>query len=332
MFKRIIMVIIAVAVLVTVGGLLLPRVVHVSRAVSIQRPPSMVFAVIDSFQLFPQWSPWQDLDPNMHQSTQGPREGVGAKLVWSGNDKVGSGSQLITAAVPDQFVDSDLDFGKMGVAKSRMILAGLDGRTTVTWSLDTDMGASPIGRYFGLAMDHMIGPDFSKGLEKLKTLLESLPDQDIAGLDVESVQLNPMPVLLTSEKAQPEAIAKAYTDGFNRIAKFIAKNNLTQSGPPIGIDATASPGSYSFEAGIPVDRGDAAGADDIRVDKSYGGKALKAVHRGPYSGIVATHDKLLAYARAHGFVRNGAAFYRFVDDPGKTPESQLRTEIYAPID
>ena len=332
MFKKIILGVIAVAVLVTVGGFLLPRVVQVTRSVRIDRPASEIFAVVDSFQLFPKWSPWQDLDPNMHQSTEGPREGVGAKLVWSGNDKVGSGSQLITAAVPDQFVDSDLDFGKMGVAKSRMILTPSGSGTLVTWSLDTDMGIGPIGRYFGLAMDRMIGPDFAKGLAKLKTVVETLPNQDIAGLKVVTVQMAAVPVLLTAQSAAPDAIAKAYTDGFSRIAKFMAKNKLTQSGPPFSIDATQSPGTYSFEAGIPVDRGDAAGADNVRVDKSYGGKALRTIHIGPYAEMITTHDKLLAYLGAHGYTRNGAAFYRFVDDPGNTPEAQLHTEIYAPID
>jgi effector-binding domain-containing protein len=332
MIKKIILGVVALAVLIAVGGLLLPRQVHVSRSVSIGRPASELFAVIDSFQLFPKWSPWQDLDPNMHQTAEGPREGVGAKLVWSGNDKVGSGSQLITAAVPDQFVDSDLDFGKMGVARCRMILNPEDGGTRVTWAMDTDMGANPIGRYFGLAMDRMIGPDFAKGLAKLKTLAETLPNQDIAGLEVTQVQLTPSPVLLTSEKAAADAIAKAYTDGFSRIGKFMARNKLSQNGAPFSIDAAQSPGSYSFDAGIPVDRGDAAGSDDIRVDKSYGGRALKTVHTGPYAGMIATHDKLLAYLAAHGYARNGAAFYRFVDDPGSTPEPQLHTEIYAPVD
>jgi hypothetical protein len=94
-----------------------------------------------------------------------------------------------------------------------------------------------------------------------------MPMQDIAGLEVTPVLLTAMPVLLISETAAPDAIAKAYTDGFTRIGKFMAKNKLTQSGPPFSIDAMQSPGTYSFDAGIPVDRGDAAGADDIRVDK-----------------------------------------------------------------
>ncbi len=48
----------------------------------------------------------------MIQTAQGPRDGVGAKLIWSGNDKVGSGTQLITDSGPDRSVASDLDFGE----------------------------------------------------------------------------------------------------------------------------------------------------------------------------------------------------------------------------
>jgi effector-binding domain-containing protein len=358
MFKKIIMVIVGVAVLLTIGGLLLPRVVHVSRSVIIMRPASLVFAVVDGFRLFPKWSPWQALDPNMHQTTEGPREGVGAKLIWSGNAKVGSGTQLITAAVPDQFVDSDLDFGKMGVAKSRITLSPDGGGTRTTWTLDVDMGANPFSHYFGLTMDHLIGPDFAAGLAKLELLLEGMPNQDIAGLDVIPVQLSAVPVLLTSESARPGSVAKAYTDAFERIAKFMAKNKLTSSGPAFSIDAAQSPGTYSFVAGIPVagipvagipvasnpvarnsaaansSAGDFAAetTGDVSVDKSYAGNALKTVHVGPYSTMLETHDKLLAFVSAHGFAPSGAAFYRFLDDPSSTPEAQLHTEIFAPVD
>ena len=84
----------------------------------------------------------------MHQTTEGPRDGVGAKLVWTGNDKVGSGSQVITASTPNESVASDLDFGKMGVAKAALLLSPAGASSTrVTWTLDIDMGASPIAHY-----------------------------------------------------------------------------------------------------------------------------------------------------------------------------------------
>jgi effector-binding domain-containing protein len=268
----------------------------------------------------------------MHQGTEGPRDGVGAKLVWSGNDKVGSGSQTITAFVLNQSVDSDLDFGKMGVAKSRIVLTP-DGNTTkATWTLVTDMGPNPVAHYFGLAMDHMIGPDFARGLGKLKTLLESMPDEDITGLEVQTVELTAAPVLLVSETTALDAVGKGYGDAYGQIGKFMAKNKLKQSGMPFGIEGAITATTYSFDAGIPVDRGDSVGADGVRVDKSYAGKALKAVHIGPYATMNQTRDKLLACAAAHGYTRSGAPFYSFVDDPGKIPVAQLKTEIYAPVE
>jgi hypothetical protein len=148
MLKRIFVVLVALVAVLAIVGVLLPRNIHIERSVSIARPASLIYATVNSFQLFPQWSPWQDLDPNMHQSTTGPRDGIGAKLVWSGNDKVGSGTQLITASTPNQSVASDVDFGKMGVAKSNVLLQPQADSTRVTWTLDIDMGANPIGHYF----------------------------------------------------------------------------------------------------------------------------------------------------------------------------------------
>jgi hypothetical protein len=42
----------------------------------------------------------------------------------------------------------------------------------VTWMLDTDMGAGPIGRWMGLMMDKWVGGDYETGLQNLKSLVE----------------------------------------------------------------------------------------------------------------------------------------------------------------
>jgi effector-binding domain-containing protein len=332
MLKKILTVLVVVVALIAVIGFILPRHAVVKRSVTINRPASLVYATVNSFVLFPKWSPWQDLDPNMHQTTEGPRDGVGAKLVWKGNDKVGSGTQLITASTPDQSMASDLDFGDTGTAKSLMTLTPDGSMTRATWGVDMDMGANPIGHYIGLTMDGMLGKDFAGGLGKLKVLVESMPNVDIAGFRAEPVQLTATPVLLMRETAAPDAIGKAYAEGFGQIGKFMAKNKLHQAGAPFGIDGEMTAGNYHFDAGIPVDRAEVASSDGVRVAQSYAGKALKTTHVGAYENMPQTEEKLRAYIAAHGYAQKGPMFSWYVDDPGTTPAEKVRTEIYAPID
>jgi effector-binding domain-containing protein len=270
----------------------------------------------------------------MRQTTEGARDGVGAKLVWSGNDKVGSGMQLITASIPDRLVASDIDFGKMGVAKSTLLLDPQGPSTRVTWTLDVDMGASPIGHYVGLMMDRMIGRDYERGLNQLKVLVEGMPNIDIAGFTAQRVELSAAPILAVSETSTPDtaSISKAYADGYAQISKFMGKNKLHQSGAPLGIDGEMTSTSFSFQAGMPIDRPDVAPEGNVRVAQSYAGKALKTTHVGPYDTLSKTYAAFRAYMAAHGYIPNGTSISWYVDDPATTPPDKLRTEIYWPIE
>jgi hypothetical protein len=66
--------------------------------------------------------------------------------------------------------------------------------TRATWTLTSDFSRSLVGRYFGLALDGMVGPDYEKGLAKLKALAESSQASNPATSQAPSPTGQEMPV------------------------------------------------------------------------------------------------------------------------------------------
>ncbi|MET0815681.1 MAG: SRPBCC family protein [Pseudoxanthomonas sp.] len=164
---------VALAVLVGGGGLLCPATSHLERSTVIERPPAEVFATLDSFRRFNEWSPWFEMDPTAKYTYSGPASGVGARMAWAGSSSVGSGSQEILESVPHSRIVNALDFGG-SQATATFTLAPESNGTRVTWSFDSEHGYNPINRLFGaLLLERLVGTDYEKGLAKLKAHLEA---------------------------------------------------------------------------------------------------------------------------------------------------------------
>ena len=185
--------IVALAIVATfvLIGLLLPKVATVERSTTVAATPETLFALTDGFKRFNEWSPWASLDPATKYTYSGPERGVGARMEWSSdNPDVGSGSQEITAVEPGRSVSSALDFGMNTPTTTRLVFTPEGTGTRVTWTLTSDFSSSIVGRYFGLALDGMVGPDYEKGLARLKALAEAAQAPSPAGQDT---PVPPMP-------------------------------------------------------------------------------------------------------------------------------------------
>jgi len=146
------------------GAFLLPSTTVVERSRTVALSPSDSFALLDSFEHFTAWSPWTAFDPQARYVRSGPASGVGARLAWSGNQALGSGSQEIIAH--DRAagtIDVALDFGGHP-ARTRYLIAPAADGSLLTWRLEMDHGYDPFARWVGLLMDRMMGPDLERGL------------------------------------------------------------------------------------------------------------------------------------------------------------------------
>ena len=146
----------------------------VSRSASIKAPAEAIFPLINDFRRWPEWSPFEKLDPAMRRTLSGADSGIGAAYAWEGNSKAGKGSMEITASVPFSQVSLKLDFEKPFRANNIVdfSLSPSGDATTVTWAM---RGARPfIAKLMGLFMDfdNLIGKDFEAGLDNLRRLAE----------------------------------------------------------------------------------------------------------------------------------------------------------------
>ncbi len=171
--RNILITLVGLVVVLAVVGFLLPRHQVVERDIVINAPPEAVFPHISSLQAFAEWSPWGDIDPDMQVEYSGPDTGVGNVMVWSSDHpNVGNGRQEIVEVAENESVRTTLDFGEMGLAEAWWRLEPQGDATRVVWGLDADMGAGPVGRWFGLMMDSWVGADYERGLERLQATVE----------------------------------------------------------------------------------------------------------------------------------------------------------------
>lgn len=325
--------VLVLAVVFVVVGWFLPDRVHVERSVVIDREPAVVFDVIDDFQRFNEWSPWAEMDPSATYEYSGPAEGVGATMRWSGNEQVGSGTQEIVEAVPNERVVTALDFGEMGRGTATFRLAPLNGATSVTWAFETDFEGDLLGRWFGLVFDRMLGPDYEKGLGKLKQLVESLPEH--VGVAGEPIEFEPLTLLYVSGSApvdDTEAVGMALAGMYGEVTRLMEARGVSQVGAPVTVTHAVEEGIWRFDAGIPVDRNDIELAGAVQAGESPGGKAMRYVHIGPYDGLGEYRDAVMADLEARQLTQRAPVIEQYVSDPGDTPPEELVTHLIVPVE
>ena len=152
----------------------------VERSTAMHAAPAAVLAEIVDFHRWPAWSPWEDLDSDLQRSYSGPDAGTGAVYEWRGNRKAGEGRMEITGVQPphaatDEGLVVDLRFLKPFKSSSTTTFTlrpDLDG-TLVTWTLTGPRTAMLKVMGVFTTMDKMMGPDFEKGLGRLKAVVEA---------------------------------------------------------------------------------------------------------------------------------------------------------------
>lgn len=127
-------------------------------------------------------------------------------------------------------------------------------------------------------------------------------------------------------------IADAMGSAFGEVFGFVGQHGITPLSMPMSVYMTMDPTKLRFRGGVIVSADEAAKASgNIKSDTLAAGDAMTTTHVGPYTDMNKTHRALWDHMEAEGIPLAMPIWEIYVDDPGQTPEAEVRTDIFRTI-
>lgn len=325
---------IGVILLLLVIAFFLPSKVHIERSIEIKGNPANAYNLINRITEWKQWSPWHKLDTNAKWIYSEQTEGTGAWYTWESEVRnVGSGKLTITNSKPYEIISTALQFEKMTPAHSDFIFTPTTDGYKLTWTMDSDMGLNPIGRWFGVFMDRMIGPDYEKGLQAIKEISERVPEKEtIAGFDFEQRDMQALMIAGIRETVKMSEFNSAkFANWFGAIGKTLETGKIAPTGPPMAIYYSFENETSDMEAAMPVS---SIGKDVgmVKFHELPACKALVVKYLGDYSGTARVYAATFDYFKTKGIEMVGAPMEIYITDPMMEKDTaKWLTEIVFPV-
>ncbi len=176
--KMFLFVLLGLFAVVTIIGLLIPSSVKISRGVIVNADSSTLFRALSDVKHWNQWLPWITTDSGAIVQLSPVTNQPGSFFRWQGVRYKSAGTISIKEIKQDEIL---LLHELQGMSKAdggfRIRSTGTKGEVTeVLWYMEYKLKWYPWERFYGIFVDHIIGPAFEKGLEQLKNYAEQQND------------------------------------------------------------------------------------------------------------------------------------------------------------
>jgi len=174
MLKKLLIGLIAIIAIVVSIGARQGKNFSVERHIDIRAAPDKIYPLLADLHQWRQWSPWENIDPNLQRVYAGAASGKGAVYDWRGAHRAGVARVAITDAAAPGKIDLTMAFAKPLASTSHggFTLTPQAGGTRVTWRLQGPLGMRTRLITAFIGMDLLLGSELEKGLAGLKTAAE----------------------------------------------------------------------------------------------------------------------------------------------------------------
>lgn len=301
-------------------GLFAKKDYHIERVAEIDAPREIVHEQVSFFKNFINWSPWHVYDPNMKTEIRGTDGQPGAVYAWSGNDKVGTGTQTLKSVKPDR-VDFEIDFG-WTPSPAYFILEEKGKKTQITWAMDMRV-AFPWNAFAMLTdVNAFVGKDFDNGLLNIKKVCEQIAHPKWRGYEVAEAEFPLTYYAGVRQVVTFDSMQKFFEENFSKSIEGATKGGAKMTGPPCGFywtwDTIAQ--KTDMAAVIPLDKQVKVGGG-VQIFSIGGQQARVIEYFGAYDKIGEAHYAMDDYIAEKKLQFIPPAIEEYVTDPTTEPDT-----------
>ncbi|WP_051570829.1 helix-turn-helix domain-containing protein [Cryptosporangium arvum] len=152
-------------------------------------------------------------------------------------------------------------------------------------------------------------------------------------LDISVRDLSAFHALVMRRRVTRDEIATALAESLPTVFGYAQRHGLTITGPPFARYPEVGMGSLVIEGGITVAAPPSAALDDgIEALAIPAGRAVVALHRGPYDCLPESYQEIERWMRDQGLSAAAAPWETYLTDPGERPDpATWETEIVQPV-
>jgi effector-binding domain-containing protein len=329
-FRRILLLILILALTFAAIGLLLPRKVFVERKLVMHTTPRSVFEQINSLRNWEKWSPWLLTDTAIQLIFTGPEAGTGASYSWSSFDKnIGRGSVTIVESVPYDSLLVLMDYGSKGESTGKFTLVKDNQNTIVIWKVASNLGINPISRWFGLFLDRMVGPDLESGLSNLDLL--STGNRMVNNFEILDYEIPAQVLLSIRDTASSGTVSIKLTTMYNKLSDFLKSKSLSPTGTPMTVFHSFSHTDFDIEACVPV-KSLLPVPEGFTCAQQLNQKAVMIQYIGGYKYIDRAYTALQTYIKDNNLILAGPPREVYITNPAiEADSSKWQTDIMYPV-
>jgi len=154
-----------------------------------------------------------------------------------------------------------------------------------------------------------------------------------AAPDIKSTDLQETPTAVLRETVPMNALRDFFDRAYRSVMTAVQQQNVQLAGPPFAMYRGMPTDVVDVEAGFPLAAPYPGGGESVVTAGTLpAGRALEAMHVGPYDTLPETYGAVMARMQAEGLTPGDAMWEYYLSDPATEPDpAAWKTLVVWPV-